>query len=361
MKLLIAYNFSSEELHISAPNFYKSCAEKVFPQFSVNTTFIPNLRDHFLFRLLVLIGVKQTLALSICVGCWLSWNGHKFDVIVGWVTNGIIVAVLKRILHWHDTRVCLILYHMSGQNSMGFANQVKRNILRFASNGADIVLALDSLQAVSFAQILRRRTDATHALTYGVDTDWYDIRLRSVRQKVLPATIFCPGSAFRDDRTLENAVRDLDVHVMRYQLDNSVQISTTKAKLGRAFMERNYNAPYSRYIDDCCNAAIVVIAVANADKPVGLTSLLECMALGRPIIITDGASSRDYVRDGENGLIYEEGNWEELREKIRFLLENPHAAQRIGAKAREKVRQEFGLYTCGQRLHNYLQNKSTIQ
>jgi hypothetical protein len=299
--------------------------------------------------------------LTICVGWWLIRNGHRFDVIVGWATYGIIAAILRGILRWHNTRVCLILYRLFDPDSSGLANQLKRFILRMASSGADSLLTLDSLQAVSFAQILGRKPGTTQALTYGVDTDWYDIQLRDIQQRVSPATIFCPGSAYRDDRTLENAIRDLDVQVERYQLDNSGTERLATEQVGKACLEKNYNAPYDRYMADCRNAAMVVIAVENADKPVGLTSLLECMVLGRPVIITKGASSRDYVRDGVTGLLYEEGNWEELREKIRFLLEYPEVAEQIGAAAREDVHRKFGLYPCGQRFYKHIHSMGTIK
>jgi glycosyltransferase involved in cell wall biosynthesis len=189
-----------------------------------------------------------------------------------------------------------------------------------------------------------------------VDTDWYDTRLRDDRQPVVSATIFCPGSAHRDETTFENAIRDLDVEARRYQLDSSGKARIAEQRLGKAFLKKNYNAPYAGYIADCRSAAMVVIAVVNADKPVGLTALLECMALGRPVIITRGTSSRDYMRDGVTGLLYEEGNSEDLRAKIRFLLEHPDVAERIGGAAGEAVRREFGLVSCGTRFFKYLHN-----
>src|SRR2546425_142327 len=178
MKLLMAHNCSVEEANIEAPNFYKACAEKVFPGFAVSTTFLPDLRAGALFRWFTGIRTGESTALTLCVSWWLFRNGHKFDVIVGWITNGIIAAVLKKVLHWRNTRVCLILYRLPDENAGGFANRTKQLILRIASSGADCLLALDSAQAASFAQTLGRKTGTTGSLTYGVDTDWYDMRLR---------------------------------------------------------------------------------------------------------------------------------------------------------------------------------------
>jgi len=352
----MAHNFSVEEANIVAHNFYKACAEKVFPGFSVSTAFLPDLRAGALFGWLTRIGTKESDALTLCVSWWLLRNGRKFDVIVGWITNGIIAAVLKRLLHWRNTRVCLILYRLPDDNAGALAGWIKRLVLRIASSGAHCLMALDGTQAASFARILKRKAGTTGGLTYGVDTDWYDMRLRDDRQSVVPATIFSPGSAYRDETTFESSIRDLDVQVKRYQLDSSGKVKTTEQRLGKALLKKNYNAPYADYIADCRSAAMVVIAVANADKPVGLTALLECMALGRPVIITRGASSRDYVRDGVTGLLYEEGNWEDLREKICFLLEHSDMAERIGSAARQAARREFGLFLSAQRFCEYLRH-----
>jgi len=50
--------------------------------------------------------------------------------------------------------------------------------------------------------------------------------------------------------------------------------------------------------------------------------ILEAMAAGLPIIVTDIAGSRDIVKNGVNGLIIPPSNPEVLAEKIIELLEN---------------------------------------
>lgn len=354
MKLLMVYNFDHHEAEVENPNFYRSCAEKVFPKLSVSTSFLPDLARSLLYKVLILFKVDKGQAYNVCIFFWLIRYGHKYDVIVGWLTGGIIAGFLKGILRWHNTRVCLILYRVPAHNYSGIIDLIKKFVLRISSNGANRVLALDRLQAISFAEYLGREPDSTKALLYGIDTDWYDSRIMHTSQVVSPSTIFCPGSAHRDDSILENAVFDIDVCVKRYQLDDTGVSRRISERVGRAHVEKNYNAHYDDYISDCQNSSMVVIAVENSDKPVGLTALLECMALGRPVIISNGASSRDYVSDGFTGLLFEEGNWQQLSDKIQFLLEHPDVAERIGANAREQARLKYGLYPCGERFHHLI-------
>jgi len=354
VKLLMVYNFDQYEAEVENPNFYRSCAEKVFPKLSVSTSFLPDLAKSLLYKILILFRVDKGQALDVCIFFWLIRYGHKYEVIVGWLTGGIIASFLKGILRWRNTRVCLILYKMPTKNHSEIIYRVKHFILRISSKGADRIMTLDHLQAISFEKYLGRGPDSIKALVYGIDTDWYDNQLKNIPQIVFPPTVFCPGSAHRDDSVLENAVFDIDVCVKRYQLDDTGVARAISERVGKAHMEKNYNAPYNSYMFDCRNSSMVVIAVENSDKPVGLTALLECMALGRPVIITNGASSRDYVSDGFTGLLFEAGNWQQLRDKIQFLLDYPDEAERIGSNASEHVRLKYGLYSCGESFHQSL-------
>src|SRR5882762_9384589 len=91
-RLLIAYSFAGEESEIEAPNFYKSCAEKVFPSFSVDASFLPDVRRERLCIFLTAFGLNQSLAVLACSAVWLVRHGGNFDVIVGWLGNGVMAA-----------------------------------------------------------------------------------------------------------------------------------------------------------------------------------------------------------------------------------------------------------------------------
>lgn len=353
MKLLMVYNFSIEEAHVVAPNFYKACAEKVFPGFGVETTFLPNLRTSLLFNFLKLFQIKSRSALTIAVAWWLLKNGHKFDVIMGWSTYGVIAAIIKKIIGWDKTSVCLILYKLPENKGQYFGRVLKKIVISKASLGAELLLSLDASQAKIFESLLNRKPGTTYPLVYGVDIDWYENLQRDFMKKT-PIAIFCPGNAHRDDATLIKSISELEVYVKRFKLCNDIPPRSKLEKIGKAYIEDNINAPYSKYLADCLSSLVTVIAVENEDKPVGLTSLLECMALGRPIIMTKGVSTHDYIQDGVTGLLYEKGNWKELQDKIIYLLEQPRVALEIGAAAREAAKMNFELNRCGKLFYKYL-------
>ncbi len=346
MKLLMVYNFVDEEQHVTAPNFYRECAEKVFPAEGIETDLLPDLRGAFLFKLLLSLRLRDDRVMMIVVFWWLLRHGRQYDVIVGWLTNGMLAALLKHLPGWSRVAVCLILYKLPKSDGRGPKGMIKRRLLGLVSSGADLLLALDLLQSIEFGKKLGRTLGTTLPLRYGVHANWY--AEQSITANTTPTvSIFVPGGACRDDGTVEKAVQDLGVCLKRFQVHPDKDRKAEKSELGRAIILKRFNAPYDDYMSECVSSDIVVISVENGDKPVGLTSLLECMALGRPVIMTNGMSSSDYVVDGETALLFNEGDWQGLRDKIQFLLDNPAKAQELGRAAKNMANTGLGLQSCG--------------
>lgn len=71
-------------------------------------------------------------------------------------------------------------------------------------------------------------------------------------------------------------------------------------------------------------------------------ALLEAMSVGVSSIGTDAKGTKEVIRDGEDGFLCQLSP-KSLREKIKFLLENKDARDRLGANAREKIIREYSL------------------
>lgn len=69
--------------------------------------------------------------------------------------------------------------------------------------------------------------------------------------------------------------------------------------------------------------------------------LLEAMQYGLPIVTTDEGGIVDIVKDGENGLISEKNNPEDLAEKISLLLSDKFLRTRMGQDGYDKYKANF--------------------
>ncbi len=72
-------------------------------------------------------------------------------------------------------------------------------------------------------------------------------------------------------------------------------------------------------------------------------SVMEYMALRKPVVATEGGGTRELVVDGETGFLVPPGNPEALAAKIEYLLDNPGDARRMGEAGEARLRSGFSI------------------
>jgi glycosyltransferase involved in cell wall biosynthesis len=70
-------------------------------------------------------------------------------------------------------------------------------------------------------------------------------------------------------------------------------------------------------------------------------SVLETFSLGKPVIAANIGGIPEVISDGQEGLLFQSGNYENLAEKITYLLEHPEERTAMGRAARKKVVEQF--------------------
>ena len=70
-------------------------------------------------------------------------------------------------------------------------------------------------------------------------------------------------------------------------------------------------------------------------------SILEAMALARPVVATDVGGTADQVVDGKTGHLVRAGDTVAVTRALLALAADPKAAERMGAAGRERQRERF--------------------
>jgi L-malate glycosyltransferase len=89
--------------------------------------------------------------------------------------------------------------------------------------------------------------------------------------------------------------------------------------------------------------SIFDIAVLTSDAEGCSNSLLEAMAMGKPVVATDVGGNREVVISGETGFLVPAGDIQAMANKIILLLQNPEKAQAMGQKARQIAISRFSI------------------
>lgn len=103
---------------------------------------------------------------------------------------------------------------------------------------------------------------------------------------------------------------------------------------------------YEKYRELYAGASIVVVTTRDTPNAAGVTTLMEAMAMGKPVIVSDNPALRDYLPPLEAGIVIPIGDRISLQAAIIGLLENPLKAEAMGQRARE-----FALKNFHPRLH----------
>jgi glycosyltransferase involved in cell wall biosynthesis len=87
---------------------------------------------------------------------------------------------------------------------------------------------------------------------------------------------------------------------------------------------------------------------------VGIT-VLEALALGKPVVAFETEDVKLALTDGETGLIVPNGDVASLADRILYLLENPSVGSRLGRAGQQLVLQRFDFGVLARRLEEFYQ------
>jgi glycosyltransferase involved in cell wall biosynthesis len=84
-------------------------------------------------------------------------------------------------------------------------------------------------------------------------------------------------------------------------------------------------------------SAVVAVPLYENDFQAGVTTMIEAMAMGKPVIVTQTTGQTDVIIHGENGIVVPPGDPVAWENEIQRLLADPGERKRLGDNARRWV------------------------
>ncbi|MBF6599356.1 MAG: glycosyltransferase family 4 protein [Dehalococcoidia bacterium] len=213
---------------------------------------------------------------------------------------------------------------------------------------------IDALIVHSPAQAERARSLGFSAGQVALVPYQVDARFWTPRDAAVGARVASAGQEFRDYHTLMQAVEDQPVEV---QIAAGSYWSTRRESYRAADVPPNVSVrrrPYDELRAMYADARFVVVPLHDVDFPAGIITILEAMAMGKAVIVSrtrgqTGTVSGPLMRDGAlhaigeqawpeaTGIYVPPGDSGALRDAIRYLIDHPEVAARMGAAARAHV------------------------
>jgi glycosyltransferase involved in cell wall biosynthesis len=208
----------------------------------------------------------------------------------------------------------------------------------------DTMVFLSKAERDSFAEFLGI-SDSNLVVRYApIDTCFYEPQ-QEVRKESIPH-ILSMGVSHRDYPLLINAVSclpDVSCKISATTVSDHVDVS-----FGEKIPENVEIVSYSDAVSvrkqfQDCTFGVVPIDSETTQWSAGCSTVTLLQSIGKAVVATDKPGLREYMKDGETGILVKPGSIKEMREAIDYLWKNPDIAQEMGKKGRKFVEYEFGI------------------
>ena len=270
----------------------------------------------------------------------------------------------------YDTMLLSILRRMGlfRKHIVATMHQVPRgligrpSIFRFLFGSHDRLLCLSEEIQRDLIERVRMPRQKVDLVGWAVDLDFYKIE----ESPAGPPLALSAGKTKRDYDTLAKAFSGLNCRLEIYcsaqsapqmepfsniQVFYDTESPTESTTLGFSQLLERYR--------DSLLVAIPLQATEVMGRTSGTTSLLEAMAMGRPVVMTTN-SFLDIEKEGV-GFFVEPSDIEGWREAVSYLVNHPDEAKEMGRRARRLCEDRFDLVDYSSRIVGILNDVWTTR
>lgn len=269
---------------------------------------------------------------------------ENYDAVYATKQNGLDLIILLRALGLF--RKPVIIWHH--QPIMPKKSLLKHMVARLYYKGIDhMFMFSNNIVNASVASGLVTKKKLQQC-PWGADLDFYD-RLRENFKGMVSGEFISSGKELRDMPTLMDAFRQCPEH--RLQIIAPADISGTSYEMQLKIAEKipNIDVFINRtlWIPELAQKVMehrfICICCQETNYTVGLTTLVEALALGMPLIISRNPNQPFEVSEEGCGLSVPYKDVEGWKNAIRSLAETPALAEQMGKKARLMAEETYNI------------------
>jgi len=129
-------------------------------------------------------------------------------------------------------------------------------------------------------------------------------------------------------------------------------------QLKRVVVQNKINkyVEFTGYMDDIALIYELadIILVCSRWEAFGRVAV-ESMLFKKPVIGARSGATPELIKDGFNGLLYEPGNYQELSQKIKYLIEHPEKARQMGENGFREASEKYAIAKYANEIYNVFQ------
>jgi len=268
---------------------------------------------------------------------------NRYDVVYSGCQNHTLLLAKLRTLRLFNKPIVAIIHHPIP----------KGHLSEYYFNGHDRLICLSEKVRESLLADYNLEPEKVIKLDWGVDLKFYGEYCKaSTNGDGQPPVIISAGKSNRDHDVLVNSVVDLDCEVHIYcSEDTRPTIAPLPRNISVTNGPKETNAiSYTELVRIYKNAYAIAIPLNKTDVLAGLTSLLDALAIGRPVIMTRNPYVDIDIEALGIGIWVDHGDVLGWKSAILELLDDPVMAQEMGARARQLSENGFNIHQFSENL-----------
>lgn len=275
---------------------------------------------------------------------------NKYDIILCHDSqSGLLLAFLRKIGFFKKTPQILIDVGLPGFEDRFLKvlpKSLKLNIISYIVSSFDYIMCHSSKQKEYYNKKLNIPYNKINFIPYSDNVDFFKPSTIYEKDYIITA-----GTDGRDYKTLFEAYD-------KYNIKIPLKVVTYK-KIGLIPKNNKIKlinkVPINQFKKLVLSSKFLVLPLQDIKRSCGQVTLVQTMAMGKPVIISKTISSVDYVTNNKTGIFVKPYDVDDIYKKIMFLYKNKRLRIKIGHNARRSASDKFNVKKMSKAIHNITQ------
>jgi len=294
---------------------------------------------------------KNPLRWRLYQAIYATWHRRRFDALIATHEAAALPLLLLKRIGLLRTPVLVIgVALLHPRNLRG----VRKLLWRWLLPRAEMIVSYASAQVDWLASEFSLDRNRLAFVPLGVDTEFFSER----RAETIAAENGSLSAAYcisvgtnegKDFATLLAALPEsIRLTIVTDDHNAGLIERSTDYACRRDRIEMLQNVPIERLRTLYRDAAVHIIPLLESRFSSGQTVLLENMAMGKTVIVSDTSAVRDYLGLSETAIVVQPGDVTQMREHIAGAIGDPIRCRAVGTRAAAEVREKYSaLATAG--------------
>jgi glycosyltransferase involved in cell wall biosynthesis len=256
-------------------------------------------------------------------------ESRQFDVVLSWSMRiGVVYGLVNRLIKQKGPLHVMRDFHINLERG-GVAYRLKNLLLKAAIPGIDFFLCTSTQERFIYSRLFNISPSRLFFYPDFPIASWFDQKPHACRDYV-----FAYGNSDRDFDTLIRAAALFHAPVL---ILSQTYVPKTPVP-EHVTLIRNF-VPLNDLMELIGTCRLMILPLQSYWIAAAQNSMLETMALGRPLIVTANLATLEYATHLKTAFFVEAGDASSLSQAINYLWAHPDEAEAMGQQAREHAQQ----------------------